>query len=303
MDSYVALVDRFVAVADAGSVQRAATRLHISQPALTQSIKKIEEVFDCQLFERSKRGMVLTLAGEHLYARSRRMLDQSSLARHEIADILQGRSGTLRIAAGTAWGYCFLPPVIRDLQSAFSELQVELDIAITPSAIPRLKSGDVDVVLGASEAMTDDDPTFLKKPLMTLSFAAACGQSSPLRKRGPLGFADFADVPIVVYEDDKQLMEQVIGKIERELGFDLNIAVRTKSLMAAMELVSTGPYVIFLARPFLQKFSNAGVHLLPLRPALHSFETAAYFRRSLLRTRPFQQFIAAIEKLDANWRG
>lgn len=303
MDSYVTLVARFVAVAEAGTVQHAAARLNISQPALTQSIKKIEDVFDCQLFERTKRGMALTVTGEHLLAHSQRMLDESSLARREIADILQGRSGTLRIAAGTAWGYCFLPPVIGDLQAAFSDLKVELDIAITPHAIPRLKSGDVDVVLGASAEMVDDDPAFAKRPLMTLSFAAACGVNSTLRNLTRIALHDFADVPIVVYEDDKQLMQQVIGQIEKQVGSALHIAVRTKSLLAAMELVSTGPYVIFLARPFLQKFSGAGVHILPLQQTLHEFETAAYFRKSLLRTRPFQHFLSAIETLNEEWRG
>ena len=303
MDSYLTLVTRFVAVAEFGTVQHAAAYLNISQPALTQSIKKIEDVFDCQLFERTKRGMALTLPGEHLLAHSRRMLDESNLARQEITDILQGRSGVLRIAAGTAWGYCFLPPVIRDLQATFKDLKVELDIAITPHAMPRLKSGDIDVVLGASGEMGDDDPAFARKPLMTLSFAAACGANSALRDRKHIEISDFRGVPIVVYEDDKQLMEQVVGQIENRVGSVLNIAVRTKSLLAAMELVSTGPYVVFLAKPFLQKFSGAGVHVLPLQQALHTFETAAYFRTSLLRTRPFRHFMSAIETLNAEWRG
>lgn len=302
MDSYITLVRRFIEVAEAGTVQHAAAKLNISQPALTQSIKKIEEAFDCQLFERTKRGMVLTAAGEQLYTRSRRIADENRLATLEISDVLQGRSGTLRIAAGTAWGYCFLPPIIRDLQTAYEDLKIELDISITTQALPRLYAGDVDVVLGASAEMPEGDPTFAKADLMSLNFAAACGQASPLKDRRRVSFKDLKKTPIVVYEDDEQLMKRVIGHIEEEIETPLNIAVRTKSLMAAMELVSTGPYLIFLAEPFLQKFPGSGVHVLKVAKPLHTFQTAACFRASLTRTRPFRHFLSAVEALAVSWR-
>ncbi len=301
MDPYITLVRRFIEVAESGTVQRASVKLNISQPALTQSIKKIEDVFDCQLFERTKRGMVLTSAGEQLYQRSKRIADENRLAQLEISDVLQGRSGTLRISAGTAWGYCFLPPIIRDLQSTFEDLKVELDISITSHAFPRLKAGDVDVVLGGSAEMPEGDPMFSKIDLMSLSFAAACGKRSPLRRRKRVGFKDLQNHPIVVYEDDEQLMKRVIGRIEEEIGSRLNVAVRTKSLLAAMEMVSTGPYLIFLAEPFLQKFPGSGVHVLKVAKPLHVFGTAICFRASLTRTRPFRHFLHAIEALAESW--
>lgn len=297
MNLYLTLPRRFVEVVEAGSVQNAALALNLSQPALTQSIKKIEQAFNCQLFERTRQGMTLTSAGERLYLHSKRMLAEGSLAELEITDLIDGRSGALRIAAGTAWGYCFLPPIIRDLQARFGDLKVELDIALTEQALPRLLAGEVDVVLGASDSVLMDDPSFSQTRLMELDIAAACGVGSPLYARQRVDLPDFADVPIIVYADDEQLMQQVIGRIEQTIGTTLDIAVRTKSLLATMELVSTGPYVVFLAKPFLQKFAQQGIHVLPVEGVLYSFPTAAYYRKSLTKTRPFQQFLILVEQL------
>ncbi|MGF1475233.1 MAG: LysR family transcriptional regulator [Geminicoccaceae bacterium] len=300
MDPYIALVKRFVEVVKIGTVQHAAAKLNMSQPALTHSIKKIEESFDCQLFERTKSGMVLTSAGERLYARSVRIIEEHSLAKLEMADVLQGRSGTLRISAGTAWGYCFLPPIIRDLQQRYTDLRVELDIALTPHALPRLRSGEVDVVFGISIDAFDEEPLFTKRSLLRFRFAAACGPSSRLARKASLKLADFRSSPLVLYQDDEQLMHRVINQIEKVIGHPLKVAVRTSSLLTAMELVMTGPYVIFLAEPFLRKFHQRGIRLLRLKEDLPSFETSIYFRDSLLRTRPFDDFMSRVLDLTAS---
>lgn len=109
---YLKLVDRFVAVADAGSIHKSAKKLNISQPSLTQSIKGIESHFECQLFERTKRGVTLTQPRERLYWHSRKILEIGSLVRQEIVDLVSGRTGRLRISAGTAWANCYIPPLL-----------------------------------------------------------------------------------------------------------------------------------------------------------------------------------------------
>ncbi len=297
MSEYNTLTQRFVAVATARTLQEAAETLSISQPALTQSIKKIEAIHGSQLFERTKKGMVLTVAGKLLLKRSSEILRQAKLAQMEIEDVLHGGAGTLRIAAGTAWGHCFLPKILSELQTEFDGLRVELDIALTEQALPRLIDGDVDLVLGAMNPDFSVPEPFQSKPLIQLNFAAGCGPNSDLAERDWISVAELAGAPIVVYEDDEQLMKRVIKALEKEAGCEFKIAMKTKSLLAALEMVATGRYIVFLVEPFLSKIPGMGVRILNLNRELHSFQTNAYYRESLTRTRPFRKLLSEILKV------
>ena len=293
--SYAQHVRRFVSVSEHGSIQKAAQALNISQPALTQSIKHIEEMFECRLFERTKRGVLLTPMGEHLYRRSTRMLEELALAQAEIGDMAAGRASPLRISAGTAWGCCYLPTLIRKLQTQYTDLKIDLDIALTAQGLPQLKAGRIDALLGADESDFEQEGGFARLPLTPLDFAAGCGLASPLAKRKRVALEDFADVPIVIYQDDVNLMKQVIARIEHQIGRELEIAIRTTSLLTTLELVRDGPYVVFLAEPFLKKFSDPGICILPMERPLHRFPTAIYYRESLTHSRPFRTLLTMLE--------
>ncbi|NRA87391.1 MAG: LysR family transcriptional regulator, partial [Rhizobiales bacterium] len=104
---YLKLVHRFVTVVEQKSIHRAAKKLNISQPSLSQSIKNIESYYECLLLERTKRGVFLTEPGKRLYKHSCKILELGSFMHQEITDLISGRTGKLRISAGTAWGNCY----------------------------------------------------------------------------------------------------------------------------------------------------------------------------------------------------
>lgn len=292
--AYLQLVHRFICVADVGSIQGAARRLNLSQPALTQSIKHIEDIFGCRLFDRTKKGVLLTAMGERLAMRSRRMLEELELAGSEIGDLLAGRSSTMRISAGTAWGYCYLPAMIQQLQERFPDLEVDLDIALTSQALPSLCAGRIDVFLGA-DVPDFREEGFARQRLSNISIAAACGLSSPLVGRERIHLEDFAQAPVIIYQDDENLNRRVVHRIEKAIGRPLEIAVRTKSLLASLELVRTGRYTVFIAEPFLEKFSGSDIRLLPLNEPLYQFPTAIFYRKTLMHAPPFRALLDLLE--------
>ncbi|MAU19767.1 MAG: hypothetical protein CMH13_04465 [Martelella sp.] len=297
-DTYIHLARRFVAVSDAGSIKRASQDLNLSQPALTQSVQNIEDIFGCRLFERSQKGIVLTAMGERLYVRSRRMLDELALAREEISDLATGRIGALRISAGMAWGYCYLPDIIRRLQEQFPELEVDLDIAVSAKALAALREGRADVVFGSDNA-TFQEEGFVRSTLVTVDFAVACGLPSPLSKRESVKLDDVFESPVVIYQDDTELIDRVLTRIEQKAGRSLNIAVKTKSLLATLELVRSGRYVAFIARPFLERFSGPDIKVLPLDEPLYQFPTAIYYRKTLTHAAPFRTLLGFLDEFRA----
>lgn len=293
-DQFLTLARRFVTVAEVGSIQGAAGTLNLSQPSLTQSIKRIEEIFECKLFERTKRGVVLTITGQRLYERSKNILDQGNLAREEIQDIVAGRTGSLRITAGTAWGSCFLPPMISDLQSRYSELKIELDIDLTPNGLMRLYRGEVDLVLGAMNEADIPPEGFTKKGILRQRYAVGCSRKSRLADAKSVSHEELIKFPIVMFHEDDQVITNVIGPIEKELRSKFNIAVQTKSLLAAIEIAVEGPYIVFLSERILQLFASSGIRIIDLEKPLFDFDTGMSYRESLRQTEPFEHLLALL---------
>jgi len=89
----------FLAVVDEGSVTRAAQRLHVAQPSLSQALRAFEREIDVQLFHRVGRGLRLTAAGEALVGPARLVLRAMDEARSAISGVVELRTGTLEIAA------------------------------------------------------------------------------------------------------------------------------------------------------------------------------------------------------------
>lgn len=298
-DQFLNLVKRFVTVAEVGSIQGAAKALNLSQPSLTQSIKRIEEMYECKLFERTKKGVILTVTGERLYLRSKNIIDQGTLAREEIQDIVTGGTGLLRITAGTAWGSCFLPPMIKDLHGKFPDLKIELDIDLTPVALERLYRGEVDLVLGAMNHLDAPPEGFIKQHLLQQHYTVGCNSQSSLAHADKVSPEELIEYPIVMFHEDFHVVSNVIGPIEEKLGRKFSVVVQTKSLLAAIGMVIEGPFIVFLTEPILRLFTTSGIRILDLDRPLFEFETGMAYRESLRQTEPFEHLLTMLRDFGA----
>ena len=152
-------LDCFLAVARELHFRRAAERLHMAQPALSAQIARLEQELGVALFERIRRKVTLTPAGDALVARARLLVPTFRDALAEATSIGQGRAGKLTVGFVGSAAYQLLPRVLRVaekelptiqivLREARSDIQVEalavgeLDLAVTrvPSALPALTS-------------------------------------------------------------------------------------------------------------------------------------------------------------------
>jgi DNA-binding transcriptional LysR family regulator len=146
------LVRSFVAVADHGSMTVAAKSLHLTQGAVSQQIKRLEESFDCSLFEREGRRLELTQVGERFLGKAKRLLGMND----EIwADM---RTGPLRgqLRLGLPYdlvGTCF-PPIFKAFTEAYPDVEISLMCGTSPELSKALASGSLD--LAVIEAATDD---------------------------------------------------------------------------------------------------------------------------------------------------
>ncbi|MFI6938886.1 LysR family transcriptional regulator [Streptomyces sp. NPDC050418] len=147
-----------VAVAEAGSITRAAQRLGYTAPALSQQLAKLEREAGTALLVRHHRGARLTAAGELLVARARRVLDELDRARHELAQLTGLSGGRLRIGTFPTAGIHLLPPAL----SAFRRAHPDVELAVAdfepPAGVTAVADGEVDLALTHTYEPADPEP-------------------------------------------------------------------------------------------------------------------------------------------------
>jgi DNA-binding transcriptional LysR family regulator len=137
----------FTAVVDHGGFTRAATALHLSQPAISKSLKELELQLRLPLIERSARSIQLTEAGQALYERARELFGVEALAEQELRELRGLRRGVLRIGASTTIATYMLPPVLGAFHSAHPAVRIQASSANTRAVLRMLLESRVDVAL------------------------------------------------------------------------------------------------------------------------------------------------------------
>ena len=139
------LLRHFLGVVEKRNITAAAEALHISQPALTRSIRQLEKTIGVPLFERLPTGVALTKQGEVLARRVKLMELEYRHALSEISALEQGVTGTLRIGAGPMWVSMILPGIVTAFHQQFPKVKVRLTEGAIDSIVPALLAGEIDL--------------------------------------------------------------------------------------------------------------------------------------------------------------
>ena len=139
------LVRTFVAVAEAASMTTAANTLHFTQGAVSQQVKRLEEVLGCSLFERDRRGLRLTPSGERLFGPAKRLLGLNDEIWAEMTtDAVEGR---VRLGAPPDLIGMRFAPVLKAYAEAFPRVEVSLVCGSSPELVETLATGRVDLAV------------------------------------------------------------------------------------------------------------------------------------------------------------
>lgn len=144
-DLDTALLRTFVAAAESASMTAAANAVHLSQGAVSQQIRRLEELLDCRLFVRDRRGLRLTNAGEHLLGKARRLLAMND----EIWAAMTTCELTGKIRLGVPYDLVstHLPPVLKVFAQSYPQVEIVLLCATSPQLTDALVDGRVDLAL------------------------------------------------------------------------------------------------------------------------------------------------------------
>lgn len=227
-------------VAISGGFSRAAEELHLTQPAISDQVRKLEEEYDVLLFNRHKKQVVLTPAGERLLEITRRLFDNEQQALELLLESRALRAGTLRIVADSAH---HLTQILTKFRGSYPGVSISLRTGNTDTVIESLYSYEADIgVLGEIPQSRD----FEAIRLNSTPIIAFVAQGHPLAAQASVTMAALSRHPLVLRESGSRT-RQKLEAAARDLGLTLTAAIEAEGREAVREIVASGAGVGFVS--------------------------------------------------------
>lgn len=176
----------FLAVIDCGSIRAAARKLGISPPAITKSLRELEEELHVRLLERTQHGVVPTPAGRAFAARGRVVQSELRMAEEECAEFAGGPVGSVAFGAGPTTMFLVVPEALKQFRRQYPEARVRVVEGISPALLPLVRDRTLDFALGL-RPVGKLESGLRFRPLFQDRLAIAARKGHPLRNEQSLG--------------------------------------------------------------------------------------------------------------------
>ena len=279
---------RLVAVADHGTLHRAAEHLDLTQPAITRSLKLLEDRAGAPLFQRRGRGVQLTALGVRVTEHARAILRECALAQTDVATLRDGESGHLQIAAAPVWMSSILPMAIAQTQAAYPRMTITLRSLSYSEAIPLLNSGEIDVFCGGFQLQESLSSFLVRKPIFTSNLTVIARDTHPILALANIGAEELQACAWLSYQSDVAYLDMIMEKIAAQTGHHTQAVVQCENMLTALELLRCGDYLAFLPSSFIASSFGTGLCIVPTQTTEASFQSGMIYRRSLGDNVPFQ---------------
>lgn len=204
-------LEYFIALASIGSFSKAADELHITQGALSKSIRALEDDFGSQLVDRSARRVELTPMGEFVLDRAKRLVqDADNLLRS--AEVCRSNvAGTLRLGLGASPGTTMSAPLIRHLLKSFPDLKLKLRRGSADQLIKGLRDRSIDLLIidGRQLAPAED---LVVETIGSFSAGAVCRSEHPLANQTCVTFEQVVQYPIFASSVSDEVARMMVSR-------------------------------------------------------------------------------------------
>jgi DNA-binding transcriptional LysR family regulator len=254
----------FVAVAEELHFGRAALRLNLAQPPLSQQIRKLEELVGYPLFTRTSRSVSLTVAGEALLQRARRTLRNVQRDLDETRSIGHGDVGSLHIGFIGSAMLSTLPGIFRSYREAYPRVRLHLHESFTAQVMEGLENGTLDAGI-----LRDGDPVegFHVTTILSEPFIAVLPATHPYARQKSISPAMLRDEPFIYYPRSAgaRAYEKPLTLCEAH-GFRPQIVQEASHWLTILRLIGAG-LGISIAPACVRRIASAEVVCLDLRGA------------------------------------
>ncbi len=275
-------LEAFLEVARLGSMRGAARSLHLGQPALSARIVALEDELGAKVFERTKRGVRLTLAGRALIPHAERALEAIDAGRSAVSQVEQGDDGELVIAAAGAINASVVPELVARFRRYHPGVHLYVHTGSAQRITELVAFGTAQLGL-VREVAPSRNPRVRVTPLYAEATLLVARPEHPFVVEGAIPLARLGDATLVFYDrgsDDYQATQSLL----KEGGVTPYGVIEVDSVDTARRLVERG----------------LGVAFLPATAAVPSIETERLSAISLADAQPGSWRIVALERPEAS---
>jgi len=262
----------FLAVAEEQHFGRAARRLDMSQPPLTEQIQALEQALKVKLFERSRRGAQLTPVGAAILPAVRKFAEQLERLEFSVREAVAGRSGVLTIGAISSAMLDVLPPLVERLKSEYPQLTISVKEIDSAEAVPALEAGDIDLAFARLEGELGG--TIQSLPLAQDRLAVAMPRNHAMADVPRIRLAALAEEDFVMFSRQVSpvYFDSLVASC-RSNGFSPRILHEVRSVASQVAFVGCGQGIA-LVPASLKKLAPENVVFRPLKENLSVVTTA-----------------------------
>jgi len=269
-----------VAVADHGSFRKAATALQISQPALSAQVQLAEELLGVQVFERDRRSVLITPAGDEVIASARAAL----AAVDTVGDAARRRAeplvGPLRLGVIPTVAPYWLPALLPEVRRRFPRLELILREDQTAHLLAQLGAGQLEAALLALPVPGD----LTSATVGHEDFVVAAAHGAEILRRGRVGEKDLEDETVLLLEDGHCLRDQALAVCNRG-GAVESVEVRATSLPTLVQMVAGGLGITLLPETAASALVHPPVEVVELKKPVPGRTIGLVWRTSSARLR------------------
>jgi DNA-binding transcriptional LysR family regulator len=286
----------FIAVAEELHFGRAAERLHIAQPPLSQQIRQLEEELGFQLFHRTKRSVQLTEAGQAFLKEARRVLKQLEQAVQVGQLTNRGEMGQLVLGFVSSAAYNVLPTILRHFRALAPAVKLTLRELTTDQQLNRLRAGRIDI--GLLRPPVEEEGLaqliLLQEPLMV-----ALPELHPLAEQAQISLKAIANEPFILFPRHLApgLYDQIISLCQTA-HFSPNVAKEAVQMQTIVSLVAA-EMGIAIVPASLQNLQRTGVVYRPMQEQTPKAAIALVWRHQDASP-TVQRFLAIAQQVIQN---
>lgn len=229
----------FVALAEELHFGRAAERLRIAQPALTQQMQRLERELGVELIDRSRRRVQLTAAGEVLREEGGRVLAQAARAVELARRAGRGEVGRLALGAAESASYGVLPDLLREYRHAYPAVDLSVRLMTTPAQVEAVRSGKIDAGLARTPVDTGGD--LAARTIRVDALAALLPEGHRLAGQAEVALRELAGEPLVIHPTrQRPSWGDFLLSVFREAGIEPGPVQEAGDTLTALAFVAAG---------------------------------------------------------------
>jgi DNA-binding transcriptional LysR family regulator len=285
----------FIEIAKLGSFSRAGQKLFRSQPAVSAQVRQLEQEYGEKLFDRGRKSVRLTSAGETLFEYAVRMVNMRAESLRAVADKATTPRGVLALGANEATCLYVLPEIFAEYHRLYPSVQISIYRNFSHKVLQKVEDGSVDVGIVTLPAKS---PSLKFHPIFRDRVMLMVNPRNPLAKLKTVRMKDIAEQPLIFPRTG--YTRQLLDKHFRPYKPQLQITMELTSVGMIKCFVAAGLGVSLISASFARNEVRAGeVKLIPIADVELWRELGIVYRRDRTLPRSSAAFIALVRQRAA----